>query len=354
MKVGNYVLKLSTYFLVAIALPLVALSQSGDSLQETEELGTTTIDIAEAEETQPDNKWFKTQTVQLYGRSFNDFVLSPGKFELSMNPGESRTFEISVANRLDNNRTFRIEIEDFTASNDLSRGVELLGGATGPYTLKDYVEVGDDTFTIDLGARAIIPVTITLPDDAEPGGRYGSVLISTVQKSGSDASTGSARPSSPIVTRVGTLIFLTVLGDIDYSGSLKQFTLTNDKLWFEEGPIDFSILYENTGTTHVSPYGELKIINLFGETVGFVEIDPWFALPNSLRLKQLSWDREVLFGRYTANLRLNRGYDDIIDESTLTFWVLPWKMMATIFVGVFIIVFIFRFIIKNFEFKRKK
>ena len=35
---------------------------------------------------------------------------------------------------------------------------------------------------LELGERARIPVTITVPADAEPGGHYGSVFISTIRK----------------------------------------------------------------------------------------------------------------------------------------------------------------------------
>lgn len=333
--------------ILTIALPMVALSQSNDDAA-----GTTTTSTQEAE-LAATSQWFATQNVPLQGRNFNDFVVSPGKFELTMQPGETRVVEISVANRLDDNRTFKIDVEDFVASNNLQQSVNFLGDEYSPYTLKDYVSTPEDNFQISRGTRALIPVTISIPEDAEPGGRYGSVFISTVRNRGGTDSTSSAAPSSPLITRVGTLFFVTVPGDIEYQGELKQFALTNDKLWYESGPIDFGIVYENNGTVHVSPYGELEINNLFGEAVGFLEIDPWFALPNSLRLKELSWDREVLFGRYTATLRLNRGYDDIIDESSVTFWVLPWKVMLVIFVTVFIVVFVIRFFIRNFEFKRK-
>jgi ABC-type multidrug transport system permease subunit len=92
---------------------------------------------------------------------------------------------------------------------------------------------------------------------------------------------------------------------------------------------------------------------MFGEEVGFVELEPWFVLPKSLRTRELAWDREFLFGRYTVKAKINRGYDNVIDEVSTTFWVLPWKIMLGTFATLFFIIFVIRAFFRNFEFKRK-
>jgi len=285
------------------------------------------------------------------GRESNqgDFVIGPGKFEISVAPGQTVTKEISVTNRISDGRTFEITVEDIQGSNDGDKAVVLLGKEDGPYTIKDYLKFKSKRFTLDLGERAWIPVTIEVPADAEPGGHYGSVLISTVQESEEESS--SAR--TPIIAKIGTLFFITVEGDVEKSGNLKSFETKNNEKWFTKGPINFHVLYENTGSVHLNPYGELRVKNLFGDEVGFLEVDPWFALPKSLRSRDIAWDRNLLFGRYTATLSINRGYDDIVDELKIVFWVFPWKMVGGIFIGIFTIILLLRFIFKNFEFKRK-
>ena len=278
-------------------------------------------------------------------------VVGPGKVELEVKPGETINFEISVANRISDNRTFEIEIEDMTGSADGSRSVELLGAEKGPYSLKDYVSFPSKRFKLNLGDRARLPGTISIPPDAEPGGFYGSVLISTIQEN--DIEDPASNVRSPIIARVGTLFFVTVPGDIKRSGETKSVSLLNNKWWYEKGPIKLSVLYENTGSVHLNPYGELRVKNIFGEEVGFMEFEPWFALPKSFRSREITWDRELLFGRYTATVLINRGYDDIIDERSVAFWVLPWKIVGGAFVVIFIIIFSLRFFFRTFEFKRK-
>ncbi len=193
-------------------------------------------------------------------------------------------------------------------------------------------------------------MTVSLPPDAEPGGYYGSILVSTVQPG--SASAGGA-PRNPIIARVGSHVFMTVGGEQEFSGETMAVQTIPDKTWYTQGPINLGIVYDNTGSVHLNPYGEMTITNILGEQVGYVELEPWFVLPQSLRTREVTWDREFLFGRYVVEAKINRGYDDIIDTVSTTFWVVPYQIIATIFAVLFIIFLLIRLFFRTFEFKRK-
>ena len=72
-----------------------------------------------------------------------------------------------------------------------------------------------------------------------------------------------------------------------------------------------------------------------------------------MRSREVSWNRELLFGRYTVTAYINRGYDDVIDEKSFTFLVLPWKIVGGAFLVLFVIIFTIRFFFRNFEFRRR-
>ncbi len=93
---------------------------------------------------------------------------------------------------------------------------------------------------------------------------------------------------------------------------------------------------------------------MFGEEVGQLQLEPWFVLPESTRLREVSWSREFLFGMYTATVYVNRSYGDAIDEMSFTFWILPWKPVAGAFVVLFLVFFTIRAFFRTFEFKRKE
>lgn len=278
-----------------------------------------------------------------------DFVVGPGKVEVEIKPGEQKTVNIKVSNRMGDTRIFKIDVEDFTGSKDPQQTVVLLGAERGPYSLRDYIHVDEKSFELKDGERATIPVTISVPTDAEPGGLYGTVLVTTTSKNPEKVSSGS----TAIISRIGTLFFVNVPGDVHYDGKLKEFQTKSRGALFSKGPIDFRLLYENNGSTHLNPYGEIKIKNIFGEEVGSVVIDPWFAMPSSLRLREVSWDRPFLFGMYTATANINRGYQDIVDSKSITFFVIPWKIVVAAFAALVVLVLVIRFVFSRFEIRKK-
>lgn len=296
---------------------------------------------------------YPTEGVPGGGAVIGDFVVGPGKVDLTIKPGESKTVEMTVTNRTGERRKFNLTAEDAQGSQDTETAVVLLGDDIGPYSMKDFVSVPHTSFVLDHNQRARVPVTISLPVNADPGGLYGSVLVNTVAVDATPGDTGGTVPQSAIVARIGTLFFVTIPGAIEKDGSLKAFGTAPEQTFFQSGPVHFGILFENKGSIHLAPYGELRIKNMFNQEVGFQKLDPWFVLPQSLRLREITWDRDFLFGRYVATVSINRSYDDVIDEMSYAFWVLPWKPLVGVFVLLFLVFFTFRAFFRRFEFKRK-
>ena len=88
--------------------------------------------------------------------------------------------------------------------------------------------------------------------------------------------------------------------------------------------------------------------------VDTIPVDAYFALPDSQRSQVIEWtDAPTMFGYYKAELNLSRGYDDLSDELSLGFWILPWQPIV---IGLLIIVLLAVLITvvgKKFEIKRK-
>ena len=206
-------------------------------------------------------------------------------------------------------------------------------------------------FELSSGYQILLPIEVTIPEDAQPGGLYGSILIS----SSSAGNTGGAGAVS--VSRLGALLFVRVSGDVLEDGYLDEFRLAGlDQTFFANGDAisDFELFFRNNGSVHLNPYGVIRITNLAGVVIEEIEVLPYFAMPDSLRYRNIAWGRDLLMGRYKATATINRGYDDVIDEMSLTFWVLPWKMIGTIVGSVFILLFLVRWIGRTFSFEFKK
>ncbi len=294
------------------------------------------------------------ETENLLGNEvFGDFVVGPGKIELTIQPGESKVVMVTVSNRTGSPHIFEINSEDVQGSTDPAQTLVLLGDDRGPYSMKDYVSVTAPRFELGHSQRARIPVTVSIPADAEPGGLYGSLLVSTVTTEARAGDSDGTAPQSAIVARIGTLFFITIPGQFEKNGSLKEFNTVPPKSVYQNGPLTFGLLFENDSPVHLAPYGEIRIRNFFDEEVGYMQLEPWFVLPKALRLREVTWNRDLLFGRYTATAYINRSYDDIVDEKSFVFWVLPWKPLLGAFATLFFVFFIFRAFFRRFEFKRK-
>lgn len=320
----------------------------------TDEVAAGEIVLDKSPELDPARLGIPTESIPNASEVIGDFVVGPGRYEASIRPGESRTVNVLLTNRTGIDRRFDVEVEDTAGSSDGSESVVLLGDDRGPFSVKDFISAPAFSFHLRHGERARLPVTITIPPDAEPGGFYGSVLVTTTSLKPEESNeAGFAAARSPVIQRIGMLVFITVPGDVNQEGVLRDVSLQPDQRWFEKGPINFLITYENTGDVHLNPYGEISITNMSGEEVGFVELEPWFAMPQSVRLREVTWNREMLYGKYTATVLLNRGYDDIIDEKTVTFWIVPWKFIVVGLLGIFIVLFLIRSFFRTFEFKRR-
>lgn len=333
---------------------VVELSAEDDSVDESgvaEEVAQEEAAAAVSSENALKNHPYKVD--QLRGdRVYGDFVVGPGRFQLEVAPGESKTVEILVTNRMGIPKTFLLTTEDMDAQTDEGGGVRLLGDEVGPYSIKDFISVPQESFILEHQQRARIPVTVSIPADAQPGGFYGTLLTQIISEDATSDSPGVVA-GAKLVSRIGTLFFVTTPGDIERESEIMQFSTVGDKRFFTKGPIELSVVTENKGTVHVTPFGELSIFNTLGNEVGYVELQPWYVLPQSIRNKDIEWNREFLWGRYTAVLELNRGYDNIVDTVSYTFWVIPLQLVAIVFGGFFIFFLLIRFFFSQFEFKRK-
>ena len=283
----------------------------------------------------------------------DDFVLGPGKIEAFLEPGEKIQKELLITNRIGMEMEFKVVVEDFKGSQNPKEPAVLLGDEKGPFSLKNYLKPELSEFTLQHGERMVLPVEISIPENAEPGGLYGSVLIlSNPPREELKAEKEKAMGQVKIVSRIGALLFIRVAGDVDESGFLEDFK--SGKKYYEKGPINFEILFENDGSVHLNPYGKIEIVNLLGKKIDEIEITPFFVMPDSRRMDEVRWNSNFLFGKYKALITLNRGYGEgIIDQKSVVFWVLPWKIILAALAVIFLVIFFIRWLFGKFEIKRK-
>jgi len=289
-----------------------------------------------------------------------DYVVGPGKQYLYLDPGQSVTKEIHVTNRFPQDRNFHINLEDIKGSNGESN-IEFMGLLAGPYSLKDYLHPEVTDFQLKPGDRMTIPVTISIPKDAVPGGLYGAVIVTMQnERPPEEVPPSQITGALPVRSRIAVLYFVRVNGPVKEDGLLKDFKSSKKIYWSTNKPVTFSYSFANTGNVYLNPAGDLEIKNLYGTRVDDLKIDASYVLPSSTRNNTISWKKDFSMGRYSAKLTLNRGYlgsPDQTDVKTVTFWVIPWEYVVIFLICLFLVIAIIRgskkWFRKNFE-RRKK
>ncbi|MEO5499085.1 MAG: hypothetical protein ABIR46_01135 [Candidatus Saccharimonadales bacterium] len=279
--------------------------------------------------------------------------IAPPVLTLSGDPGQTIKSKISIRDVSTNKLIVQGEVNDFVANGeDGTPKILLEDGETSPYSMKTWV---DPLSVLNLNPKQIqdLPITIRIPADAAPGG-YFSVVRFTATAPELDG-TGVSLSAS-----LGALVFMRVNGAAKESMTLEEFKVTTDKglikKVFESTPLTFVQRIKNTGNVHMQPAGQVTITDMFGKKIAAVNVNlpPRNILPGSIRRFEQKLDKSVignavLFGRYTANLKVTYGDSKHVLTSKISFWVIPYKLIGFGILGLIVAFFVLRNMIRRYN-----
>lgn len=262
--------------------------------------------------------------------------IAPPLLNLVGNPGDTVNTTINIRDISASSLVVTSEVNDFTANGeDGVPKITLDSEEISPYSLKPWISpIGK--LTLKPKQIQSLPVTITIPKNASPGGYYGVVRF-TAAAPGMDT-TGVSLSAS-----LGTLIFLRVSGDAKESMTIDDYYTSKNGdrgSFFDAAPVDFSIRMKNTGNVYERPVGRITVTDLFGQTIANVNmnLEQRAVLPGSTRKFDAPLDKGVigsrtLFGMYRASLSVSYG-NNLTVQKNLTFWVIPWRLILGIVIGI--------------------
>jgi hypothetical protein len=269
-----------------------------------------------------------------YDRLNGVFIVSPAKQEINLDPGESIIRNIYITNKLGRDADFAVAVEDVSGGTGENEVVKFYGEGSGPYSIKKLALAGSDRVRISDGDTKAVPVMITVPLRTKPGGYYGGVFFSELNPA-------SAAPAR-ILSRIGSLMFLRIKGNVLEQGELTQFSETSGRqVFWRRTPIEFSVRFSNTGNTHLNPYGLIEIKDFRGRFVRRLPIEPWFVFPDSVRRLAVKWPDPPSFGYFSASLYLNHGYaNPQVSVAHFNFLIVPlWAVSSLGFMLIFALMF---------------
>jgi hypothetical protein len=245
---------------------------------------------------------------------------------LSGDPGSVIQAEIRVRNESDQTITVDTLAEDFIIGEDGVTPIPVTDQTSSLWSLANWIQISNSRNTIPAYGSVTIPVIIRVPDDALPGGRYAQIMHQPVSQSQAVVS-GEVAGRTGVNQRVGTLVYFRVNGDIK-----ENATIRNIKIPFltEFGPVPMAFDIENMSDIHIRPNTKITIKNMLGRTSEVIEVGTKNVFPYTTRSFETEWDRVWGFGRYTAVISAAYGEQGKVAEATMSFWLIPYKLIITI------------------------
>lgn len=289
--------------------------------------------------------------------SVSALTISPARIELTADPATSVSDTFLLINEQENEQTFYTSVENFEAQGESGTP----SFTTAKEGLASWVSV-DEKITLKKGERAKVQFTVAVPKDADAGGHFAAIFISTVPPSNK---TGGVA----VGAKVGMLMLLRVNGELKEGGGVLSFSLKNKGHFATELPLEFMYRFNNSGNDRVNPTGEIVVRNMFGLTVERLNANPSVGnvLPNSTRRFDVTWGNEealpesasffahagyqarnFALGVYTAKMTLTFGSSSSATNTTAVF-IFPWQLMMLVTLFLFILFAILRVLVKRYN-----
>lgn len=289
-------------------------------------------------------------------------TVSPARLELAGDPGTTISGEFLLINEQEETKTFYSSAENFEAQGETGTP-NFTSGNTG---LASWIQVMPEV-TLTKGEQKKIPFTVTIPKDADAGGHFAAIFLSTAP---ANADNGQVA----VGAKVGVLMLLRVSGDIKEGGGIVGFSTRDNQTFYSALPVDFTYRFNNSGNDRVNPTGDIVIKDTVQLKAATIAANPAQGniLPGSTRRFDVSWgpaDTGVVsgtsthksffkaagyewnnfaFGMYTAYLHVQYGSNGVA-EASKTFFVFPWQLLILVVIALGIVYFILSNILKRYN-----
>jgi hypothetical protein len=273
--------------------------------------------------------------------SVHALTISPVKIEVAGDPGQTLRGEIELLNEQPQTKTFFSSFENFEPSGD-SGTPRFVGNNDG---LATWVATSPN-LVVKSNEKIKIPFTISIPNDAEPGGYFAAIFWGEQDPK---AQTGG---EVAIGGKLGVLLLVRVNGDIVEEAGISDFVIVTGSNVVTRLPIQFAYKFTNGGGDRVVPLGDIGIRNIFGRTVMILPANEneGSVLPGSTRKFVVTWGdgsrigedmtffetvkaqfKSRYFGVYTAEIMVVSGIANTPEQNKFIFFILPWQLLLTMF-----------------------
>lgn len=293
-------------------------------------------------------------SVWFFPKSADALTLTPGRFEIRGNPGETITEEMLLINEGAQVEAYYASFSNFEAQGE-SGSPAFVEPKSG---LGTWITTPVSSVSLEPKQQKIVPFTITIPPDAEPGGHFAVIFWGTSPAGGSGQVSVGAK--------TGVLVLLSVNGDVKEEAGLLTFNTAGNQFFHNTLPVSLEYRFRNDGGDRIKPQGKITIRNTVFLPAEYLDANPaeGNVLPNSTRKITVDWVKykrdgdyvaptgffkkfwsdvgyqwkNFAVGLYSANLNVAYGSEGAYAKKTTFFFVFPWQLVLVMLV-IFVILF---------------
>lgn len=273
-------------------------------------------------------------------------TIAPARQEITVNPGEKTTLYLRFYNKQGVTVSGFLKNADFVVEDTQGspKIIENPDQASPKFSASSWISLPYDRMSIPGNDKVSIPVTITVPEIARPGGRYVAVYFEpeTVTPQAPVGSTSSG--ASTISPRIASLIYLRVAGPITESVIItKLFSMP----FYEYGPITVESEIFNRGDYHVRPLGMITLYNMWGQAVASDKLSEQNIFPDTIRTFRNYMGQKWMFGRYRADISAIYGEKGQGLNRSIYVWAFPWRITIVVILALIILLVLLKTLYGN-------
>lgn len=249
----------------------------------------------------------------IYQSTFANLTITPLKYEFDINSWTKKQEKIKVTNTSEESVTIYSSKEDFIAWDDswTPKFVKPEDQENAGFTLANWINIEDENVTLAPWESKEVYFTVDVPNDAEPGWHYSAIFFSPWVPNWWQVA---------VVQRLWVLILVNVPWEVKIEWNIKEFKIwklneaskLEEKNNFDDFPITFQTVFENSWNVHLKPTWKITLIdeswevlkNIWKEVISspawayvwekmvdYIPINDawWNVLPNSERRFENEW-----------------------------------------------------------------
>ena len=293
-----------------------------------------------------------------------DIGIYPPIFQIQAVPPSNIKLPLIIQNFGDSSLDLTISLKPFTASDTENGEITFLDNPEyeDPYLLQRvrvfFEGVSIDSITLSPKQKRDLVLEFDIPSNEPKGEYYFSIIFSSkAQDLGTSTFSGaSASVASNVLLSIGPL------GKTQ--GLIEEFS---SPYFVTKGPVPFTIRVRNTSDHYITPKGDILIKNMFGQTVGKVNLlganilsNNIRRIPDSLQSGTVSdkdyekirlvveknkspvavWPEKFLLGPYNATLTVSLSDEGPVFKRKIYFFAIPLEYSLGILAIIAIVAFI--------------